>query len=571
MTRTLTAIVLAALWGCGGLRCGADRAAPADTILTNARVYTVDASRPWAEAVAIRGERIVGVGTAAAIARLRGPHTRVMDVHGRLVLPGFTDAHVHFLQGSLSLSEANLEGAESVGQIQERLRAYAAAHPGSGWLTARGWTYAVFGDGALPDKKHLDEIFPDRPVLLTAYDGHTVWANSAALRLARIDRNTPDPPHGTIVRARDGEPTGALRGGARELVRQVIPPPARAQKLAALRRGLAEANRLGVTRVHGAGLDWDALPLLDELRRRGELTLRVLVAYQLDPRARPAELTPAILDEVAAATRTYHDAWIATGTFKMMLDGIIEAHTAALLEPYADDPSQRGRLYWDRDRFIAAVTELDRRGLQVETHAIGDAAVRLSLDAYEAAAARNHSTDRRHRVVHVETIAPADVPRFGRLGVIASLQPLHAYPERNVLRVWTRNVGPARSRLAFAWRSIAAAGGRLAFGSDWPIVALNPWPAVQTAITRQDTDGNPPGGWIPGQRIALAEAIRGYTLGAAYAGHRESEEGSITPGKLADLVVLSQDPFAVEPHAIGETQVLLTIVGGRIVYDARPR
>jgi hypothetical protein len=311
--------------------------------------------------------------------------------------------------------------------------------------------------------------------------------------------------------------------------------------------------------------------LLAELRRRGELTVRFVVAYKIDPRTHPAELTPAILDQVAAARRTYQDAWISTDAFKMVLDGIIEQHTAALLEPYSDKPSRRGRLYWDRAKYVDAVADLDRAGLLVETHAIGDAAVQLALDAFEEAARRNGTTDRRHRVTHVETVAPADVPRFGRLGVVASFQPLHAYPDQNVLNVWARNVGPARVGRAFAWRSIAAAGGRVAFGSDWPIVPLSPWPAIQTALTRQDHDGHPPGGWIPDQRISLAEAIRGYTLGAAWAGHREAEEGSIERGKLADLIVLSQDVFAAEPHAIGETQVLLTMVGGRIVYDALPQ
>ena len=569
MAPKLIALLVAALLGCG-CRSGA-RDAPADVILTNARVYTIDGKRPWAQAVAARGERIVAVGNVARIARLRGPKTRVVDLRGRLVLPGFTDAHLHFLQGSLSLSEPSFEGAETVDQIRERLRSWAAAHPGSGWLTGRGWTYSAFGDAALPDKRQLDDLFPERPVMLLAYDGQTVWANSAALRRARVDRTAPDPPNGVIVRGPDGEPTGALKAGARELVRKVVPKPTREQQLQALRRGAAEANRCGVTRVHSAGLDWEALPLLDELRRRGELTVRFLVAYHLDPRAQPAELTPAILHEVAAARRTYQDAWIATGTFKMTLDGIIESHTAAMLEPYSDDPSQRGRLFWDRDKFIEAVAELDRAGLQVETHAIGDAAVRLALAAYEQAARRNHTTDRRHRVAHAETISPADLPRFGRLGVVASLQPLHAYPTQNVLRVWARNVGPERARLAFAWRDIADAGGRLAFGSDWPIVTMNPWPAVQTAVTRQDGDGNPPGGWIPAQRISLEDAIRAYTAGAAWAGHREAEEGSIAPGKLADLIALSQDPFSVEPRAIGETQVVLTMVGGRIVYDALPR
>jgi hypothetical protein len=513
----------------------------------------------------------VAVGAAGEVRRLRGPQTRVVDLRGKFVLPGITDLHVHFCQGAQALAEVHLEEAQTEGEILERLRAWAAAHPGDGWLLGRGWKYSVFGDTGLPDKRRLDELFPERPAALIAYDNYTVWLNSAGLRRAGIDRATPDPPNGVVVRGPDGEPTGAVKGGARELVRRVLPQPTHEQRLETLRRGLAEANRAGVVRVHSAGLDWDALPLLAELRRRGELTVRFVVAHKLDPRTQPAELTPAVLEQAEATRRAYDDAWISTRTFKMVLDGIIEQHTAALLEPYSDGPQQHGTLYWDRAKYLAAVVELDRRGFQVETHAIGDAAVRLALDGFEQAARRNHTSDRRHRVAHVETIAPADVPRFARLGVTASFQPLHAYPDRNVLRVWTRNVGPERVGRAFAWRGVASAGGRLAFGSDWPIVTMSPWAALQTALTRQDGDGNPPGGWVPEQRISLEDAIRGYTIGAAHAAHREAEEGSITPGKLAELIVLSQDLFAVEPRQIGETEVLLTMVGGRIVHDALPR
>jgi hypothetical protein len=566
--RALTVVAAAALLAGACSRPVRD---PADLILTNARVYTVDEQRPWAEAVAVRGERIVAVGAKAAVARLRGPKTRVVDLRGRLVLPGLTDAHVHFLQGSQSLAEVHLEEAESEADILERVRAYAASHPGSDWLIGRGWKYSAFGEYALPDKRRLDELFPARPVVLRAYDNYTFWVNSAALRLAGVDRATPDPPNGVIVRGPDGEPTGALKGGGRSFVLKVLPGLTGEQHLDVLRRGAAEANRLGVTRVHSAGLDWESLPSLAELRRRGQLTLRFVVAYKIDPREQPTELTPAILEQVAAARRTYSDAWVSADAFKMVLDGVIEQHTAALLEPYADRPAQRGRLYWDRDRYLDAIATLDRLGVQVETHAIGDAAVRLALDGFEEAARRNQTRDRRHRVAHVETVAAADVPRFGRLGVVASFQPLHAYPDANVTRVWTRNVGPERTRLAFAWRSIGAAGGRVVFGSDWPIVTLDPWQAIQTALTRQDHEGNPPGGWVPGERATLADALRAYTIDAAWAGRREAEEGSVTPGKLADLVVLSQDLFAVEAHAIGETQVLLTIVGGRVVHDALPR
>jgi len=253
---------------------------------------------------------------------------------------------------------------------------------------------------------------------------------------------------------------------------------------------------------------------------------------------------------------------------KTMLDGVIEAHTAAMLAPYSDDPTQSGKLFWDPAKYKEAVTELDRRGLQIFTHAIGDKAVRLALDAYQEAAEANHTQDARPRVEHIETITAQDIPRFGKLSVIASMQPLHAYPDDDTLKIWARNVGPERAQRAWVWHSIESTGGRLAFGSDWPVVTLNPWPGVQNALTRQTTEGDPPGGWIPKERISLADAIKGYTLGAAFAGHREKTEGSLEPGKLADLIVLSQDLFKIEPTDIWKTEVLLTMVGGKVVYHA---
>ena len=537
----------------------------ADTIILRAKVYTGDVNRPWAQAIAIHDGKIVAVGDDATINKLRYGGTEVIEGAGHLVLPGFVDCHIHFLDGSLSLGRVNLEGAKDASDIQQRLRDYAAKHPGNDWVLGRGWNYAMFGPEALPNKKYLDEIFPDRPVFLEGYDGHTYWANSKALALAGITNETPDPPNSAIVRdPKTREATGALKESAQGLVARVVPKPSRNEKLAALRAGIRWANEHGLTRVHSAGGDFEQLDLYNELRRQGQLSLRFYIAYFLDP----PKLRAQDLDVIESARKKFHDDWIDTNAVKMMVDGVVESHTAAMLEPYSDDPSVKGKLFWEPANYLAAVAELDKRGLQLFTHAIGDYGVRTALDAYQNAEEVNRATDRRPRIEHIETVSAADIPRFGKLGVIASMQPLHSYPDADTLDVWARNAGPDRASRAWAWKSISDAGGHLAFGSDWPVVTLNPWEGVQTAVTRQTSEGKPDAGFVPEQRLTVAETVRGYTLGAAYAGRREKTEGSIEPGKLADLIIISQNIFEIDPHRLAETKVLTTIVGGRVVYQA---
>jgi predicted amidohydrolase YtcJ len=546
--------------------------APADTVITHARIYTVNPKQPWAQAIAIRGERIIAVGSTQEMAAYRGAETKLIDAGGKLLLPGFTDCHIHFLDGSLDLQRVNLEDAKTIAEIQQRVKDFAAAHPDKAWVLGRGWSYAVFGGTALPDKKYLDEIIPDRPVYLESYDGHTWWANSKALRLAGITRQAPDPPGGSFVRdPTTGQPTGAVKEDAADaVVRRSIPPPTREEKLQALRAGLKEANRVGLVRVHVPGSvsvgvgDLQDVDLLEELRRNGELTVRMYLAYRLEPPA----VTTEELQQIEEARRRHRDEWISAGAAKMFLDGVVETHTAAMLAPYSDDPSQSGHLLWEPAEYKRAVAEFDRRGIQVFTHAIGDRAVRLALDAYEEAAKANHSQDARHRIEHIETISAQDIPRFGSLDVIASFQPFHSYPNDDLLNVWAPRVGRERAQRAWALHAVEAAGGVLAFGSDWPIFTLNPWPGVQNALTRQTTDGEPVGGFIAKERISLEDAIKAYTLGAAYAGRREKTEGSLEPGKLADLIVVSQDLFQIEPSEIGKTDVLLTMVGGKVVYQS---
>ena len=533
----------------------------ADVIVTHARVYTVNEKEPWAEAVAIREGKILAVGQEADIEKRKSASTKVVDAGGRVVLPGFTDCHVHFMSGSEALTGVILDDAKTVEEYQKRVKDFADAHPDAPWILGRGWTYPTFGAVALPDKKFLDSVVADRPVLLEGFDGHTYWANSKALALAHIDKATPNPPNGVIVRDAAGEATGALKESAEGLVSKAVPPMTRERRMDALRLGLHEAAKDGVVRVHSAGGDFQYFDLYKELREKGELTARFYIAYFLDP----PELTSTEIDTIENARKTYHDDWLAGGAVKTMLDGVVESHTAAMT--YADT-GKTTKTFWEPQKYTAAMQELDKRGFQMFTHAIGDDGVELALNAFENMEKVNRTHDMRPRVEHIETVKAADIPRFGKLGVIASMQPLHAYPDEDTLGPWLSGAGKEREPRAWAWKSIAEDGGHLAFGSDWPVVTINPWQGVETAVTRQTTEGTPAGGFVPGERLTVAQAIDGYTLGAAYAGHREKTEGSIEPGKLADLIIVSQDPFKVPANQLSKTEVLLTMVGGKIVYQS---
>jgi len=543
---------------------------PADIIVVHGRVYTENPKQPWAQAVAIHHGKIVAVGDDPVIERMRGMGTKVINAGGKLVLPGFVDCHIHFMEGSAKLAWVSLEGARNLAEIRDKLRSYAAQNPGEGWILGHAWNYGMFGPGKLPDKKDLDDIFPNRAVSLEGFDGHTYWANSKAFALAGITRDTPNPPNGTIVRdPATGEPTGALEESATDMIDRVRPPMSRVEKLLALRAGMKWANQNGLTRIHAAGGhflsgDFEDLDLYDEMRKRGDLSVRVQIAYFLDPPA----LRPQDIETMENARKKYSNDWLSASTVKFRLDGVVESHTAAMLKPYSDDPALKGALFWEPEKYKAAVAEIDKRGFQMFTHAIGDYAVRTALDAYEDAETRNHKRDHRPRIEHIETIAASDISRFGKLGVIASMQPLHSYPDADTLEVWVHNVGPERASRAWAWKSISDAGGHICFGSDWPVVTLNPWEGIQTAVTRQTADGKPEAGFVPEQRLTVAQAIDGYTSGAAFCGRHEKTEGSLETGKFADLIILSQNIFDIDAHKIGATKVVTTIVGGRLVYQA---
>jgi len=555
---SIFAAILVLLISCGS------KPDPADLLMTNARVYTVNPAHPWAEAVAVKGDKIIFVGTSREARKFAGKETKIIDAGGKLLLPGIQDSHLHFLSGSLNLTRVDLSETRTVEEIQDRIRRFAAAHPEQKWVQGRGWMYSAF-PGNMPHKKYLDEVVPDRPAVMRCADGHTSWVNSRALVLAGITRKTPDPADGKIVRDSQSEPTGALLEGASELVSRLIPEPDREEKLAALRVGMKEAARWGVTCAHGLGGEFEELELFEQIKREGSQTLRLVVAMWIDEPG-PQEKDFKAYEEARARN---NDNWLAVRGVKLMLDGVIDSGTGAMLEPYAGQGDNRGKLFWEPEDYKKAVLECARRGLQVSTHAIGDRAIRLALEAYELAARESGHPELRYKVEHAECIAAEDLKRFGQPFIIASFQPLHANPDPAWMSAWIKNAGPEREQRAFAWNSVLKAGGHLAFGSDWPVVTINPWPGIQMAVTREDWEGNPQGGWLPGEKITLEQAIYAYTLGGAFALNEENLRGSIEPGKLADLVLLSQNIFAIPANKIKETVPLLTLVGGRIMYDAR--
>jgi predicted amidohydrolase YtcJ len=545
----------------------AERTSPADLILHHGRVWTAEADRPWAEALAIRDGRIAEVGSSADVLRRRGPHTAILDIGGRLVLPGFVDAHLHLLEGAISLQQVDVSEDATVEATLARIRAFAADHAGGPWVLGQGWLYGTF-PGGLPNRAQLDAAVPDRPAFISCYDGHTGWANSKALTLAGITRDTPNPTNGVIVRdAATGEPTGALKEAAVSLVTRAIPPPSPERRFELLVQGLHLLSTQGITSVGDAGYSLDDLPaaiaLFERAEKEGRLTVRATVSVQIDP----GRVAPAVA-EARRLSGIHHGPRLFFGPVKGYVDGVVEAHTAALLAPYEDDPSfGRGLPNWTTEQLREAALAVDDAGLPLWLHAIGDGAVRMALDAHQAVLDQRGPRDRRGRIEHAETIDRADYPRFKALGVIASMQPLHANPDQNNEAVWVRNLGPDRASRGFSWGNVERAGGRLAFGSDWPVVTSDVIRGLYCAVTRRTREGRPPGGWLPEQAVSVESALRHYTMDAAYSLGQEAETGSLIAGKRADVVVLSQDVLRSDPSRILETKVLLTLIDGQVVHE----
>ncbi|MBL0155764.1 MAG: amidohydrolase [Bryobacterales bacterium] len=527
---------------------------PATVIIRNARVWTANPGQPWAEAVAIRGEKIAAAGGDSAIAKLAGPATKVIDAQGRLVTPGFIDAHIHLSSGALGLSEIDLTGVCSLPAMQQRIAQWAAANPDEPWVVGRGWEYNCFPGKRLPTREDLDAAVKDRPAYLRAYDGHTTWVNSKALQMASVTKDTKFDGFGELVRDSAGEPTGCLKEGAAALVGRLLPATTPERRLAALRQGLKLAASLGITSIQNASGSRGELALYEKLLAAGELTLRVDLAMST---SRTADPCSGFADLIAK----YKGDRLRVAMVKFLVDGVIESHTAAMIEPYSDGNSTTGQLSWDPDVYRRAVKACHDAGFQVETHAIGDRGIRLALDAYSALPATA-----RARVEHIESVHPADIARFAKLGVIASMMPIHADP--GSVDVWSRAVGSQRLPYSFAWRSLQNAGARLAFSSDWPAsISVDPIRGIHNAVNRQSIDGTPKGGWLPGERVPVETALRAYTTDAAYAAFEESARGSIAPGQAADLVILSADLFRIPAADIHKTRVATTIFNGAVVYQ----
>jgi predicted amidohydrolase YtcJ len=567
MASRLTTLIVVLIVGgtlIAGFIVGAQREelnGPIDLIVTNGRIYSGTDGK-LAEALAVRGNKILLVGSNRDVKRLRRVQTTMVDAHGAAVLPGFDDSHIHLLSGGLAFSELDLAGATTLDVVKAAIGDYATAHADREWIVGRGWIYDSF-DG-LPTRQQLDALVPDRPAYLTAYDGHTGWANSRALKLAGITRKTRNPTNGTIVKdLRTGEPTGALQENAMDLMDAALPHATRDAQLRALRSAIAHAHTFGVTSVQNASGSPDELDLYGTLRDSGELDLRVYNALSAD-----ATLSEADLDRFDTVRKKYSDdPLLKAGAVKLLVDGVVESHTAALLAPYTDKPT-RGRPNYTPAQLNRIVTMLDRRGWQVLIHAIGDRGVRMALDAFEVAQAANPppAHGRRHRIEHIETIDPADVPRFAKLGVIASMQPLHSNPAPDLMSLWTKNLGPERSSRGWLYGSLLKSGARLAFGSDWPVVTLDPRLGLHVATTRTSPEALPDGGWLPEERLTLQQALNAYSAGGAFASFDDQRKGTLAPGMLADIVILTSDILAPDAKVL-DSHVALTIFDGRIVYD----
>ncbi len=530
----------------------------ADLVLFGGRVWTGQ-DLPEGTAIAIRGERVVAVGDDATVKAMAGPGTRVVDLAGRLVVPGFNDAHVHFLDGGFGLLSVDLRPAKTEADFAKRLGDYAKTLPKGTWILQGNWDHEAWPTKALPTRQAIDAVTPDNPVFVSRLDGHMALANSLALRLAGVRGDTKDVDGGTIVRDAAGEPTGILKDNAQELVGRVIPDASREMNLRAARAALEEAARVGVTTIQDNSTV-DALPTYMQLRAQGELTARLYVW-----RYASSALAPLL----SAGVRTgLGDDWIRLGALKILSDGSIGSATAALFEPFVSNPASTGLLLHTPDELGRMIAEADANGFQLAVHAIGDRANSLVLDAFERAASADGPRDRRFRIEHAQHVRASDIPRYKALGVVASVQPSHCIDD---MRFVEQHVGPKRLADAYRWRSFLDAGVPLAFGTDWFVEPLDPRLGLYAAITREFPEGGPAGGFEPQEKLTLAQALDAYTRGSAYAEFAERDKGTLAPGKLADLVVFEKDLFRIPPRQILTTPVDLTVVGGRVVFERNGR
>jgi len=540
----------------------------ADQLYINGHIWTADASNPFVEAIAVKGDTILQVGSTTEISKLKGPQTKIVDLKGKFMMPGFNDGHVHFLSGSLGLTVVDLVEAKTMKEALQMIADYAKKHPELPWITGGGWQYSLF-PGGLPTKQMLDAIIPDRPVYLKAYDGHSGWANSKALSIAGVTKETVFKGFGELVKDQNGEPTGAFKESATGLITRFVPGPDKAAKFNALLTGLKYAASLGITSIQNASGSREEYELYDSLLRTNQLTLRTSIAFSAGRSPNEKD----IITWKSIRSQNKNPKWLKTTAIKFLLDGVIESHTAVMIDPYSDllqlDSVYRGQYAIPIEQYEKWVKRLDQEGFQIYTHAIGDASVRAVLNAYEKAMSENGKQNKRHRIEHIEMTTNIDIERFHQLGVLPSMQPIHADP--GTIDVWSKAVGEKRLPLSFPWASLLQNKSKLVYGSDWPAcISLDPIRGIHNAVNRMTTDGKPAGGWIPQQRISLQEALYAYTAGAAYGSFDEQEKGQLKKGFLADFIVLSQDLFKIKPEDIHKTKVLLTIVGGKKVFSMLP-
>lgn len=542
----------------------------ADRIFIHGKIWTEDEARPQAQALAVSGDKIIAVGSDQEIKALAASDTAVVNLQGRLVVPGFQDTHLHF--PGRSINEIDLHGAETLKDFQKRLSNFAKAHPALPWITGHGWGYSAFPDQTV-DKKYIDEVISDRPVYLLERDGHMGFGNSKALQIAGITSATPDPPNGHIMKGKDGEPTGEFKEAAQDLIFSEIPPRTLEDQYESLLQHMDEAAAAGLTSVQDAYTNMETFPVFERAAAANRLKLRFRFAPPILPTVKDAAppkhkletpLTEADLASYKKLRETFPGPLLKFGAVKGVLDGTVDARTAAMFEPYLGGGT--GIPFWEQDDLNKTVALYDKEGFQVLLHAIGDKAINMALNAFEFAAKTNGTRGRRHRIEHAEVPLLSDLPRFRQLGVIASTQAMFANPDATVLENFAPLLGPERASHADSFKIYDDAGVVQAFGSDWGVFPFEPLPAIYCAVTRMTPEGTPAGGWYPAGRISVEAALRHFTRDGAFATFDENVRGTLAPGKLADFVVLSNDILTVAPAEILTTKVLLTVMGGKDTY-----